>query len=101
MTAVAESSLSQLHASGWQIRGYFDLCWLDCPEWGFLKLWDEPVLGGGFRTRAICLCPYHAEFLQKGSFRGDYTGAMLPPSSMALEWPWDAYYAEDAKQEAA
>jgi hypothetical protein len=69
----------RLGAWGWQLARPFDICWLDCPEPGYLLTW---------RGLSICLCLPHAVKLQAGSFGGDYAGAPLPAESIATSWPW-------------
>jgi hypothetical protein len=75
----------------WLIRhGYspkpVDVCSLDCvmadgePTPGHLKVW---------RGKEICLCLAHARVLEAGKVGGSYTGAPLPPDSVATEWPWE------------
>jgi hypothetical protein len=70
-----------LHDQGWVIRrqASYDLCWLDCDNPGWLKQ---------CQGQRICLCIAHAVLLEEGAWRGDYTGAPLPPDSRAQEWPW-------------
>jgi hypothetical protein len=65
----------------------WDLCWLDCPEDGYLLVDGD---------REICLCPEHAARLRAGRFGGSYAGAPLPPDSMAGAWPWRDRMAEAA-----
>lgn len=57
----------------------FDLCWLDCPEPGWLLTW---------RGMSICLCRRHLDKLQDGCYGGSYAGAPLPPDTLAGSWPW-------------
>lgn len=83
---VTNGELLFLKDRGWPVtEGSFDLCWLDCgnPD-GMLKTWKS-----GVRALCICLCPDHALLMEKGSWGGDYTGAPLPPGSVAAEWPWE------------
>lgn len=63
----------------WNMDAPWDLCWLDCPEPGYL------LVSG---NRCICLCLAHAVTLQAGCWHGDYSGAPLPPASRAVAWPW-------------
>lgn len=57
----------------------FDLCWLDCPEYGTLLVW---------RGLSIVLCPAHRRKLLEGCYGGSYAGAPLPADSLAGSWPW-------------
>jgi hypothetical protein len=68
-----------LAARGWDMSAPVDLCYLDCPAPGHLK-----VVAG----TEIILCPAHAMVLEAGAWHGDYTGAETPAGSMAGEWPW-------------
>jgi len=70
-----------LERHGWRVAQTYDICWLDCPQPGFLLQHDG---------RAICLCLEHALDLQAGCWEGDYTGAPLPPASRATTWPWQS-----------
>lgn len=72
-------ALAWLAGCGWETGEPFDVCWLDCPEPGFLLR---------HRGRVICLCPGHALILQSGCWDGDYAGAPLPPETRARAWPW-------------
>jgi len=66
---------------GWG-RDIYDVCWLDCPHSGHLKV---------HRGREICLCGDHAVFLEHYRDRtGSYRGAPLPPGTPWHEWPWRA-----------
>lgn len=79
---VTSEQLAQLSESGWPVLGQeYDLCWLDCDVRGWLKLSADG-------EKCICLCLDHALVLEHGSFKGDYNGALLPPGSMANDWPW-------------
>lgn len=62
----------------------FDTCWLDCPDEGWLRIWQEP----GKEPLCVCLCPTHALRLEAGRWGSDYSGAPLPLETMATEWPW-------------
>lgn len=73
-----------LRRHGWLIEYSFDLCWLDCPEPGYLLIESD-------RGRCICLCLNHALDLQAGCWEGDYTGAPLPATSQATSWPWQPF----------
>lgn len=85
------AQLAFLRDRGWQVDGdHFDLCWLDCSDPGWLKTWKPPQ----GRALCICLCSKHALRLENGVYGGDYTGAPLPPDSMADEWPWQ--YCDEA-----
>lgn len=78
MSSAVERYLSE---AGWRTVGWFDICWLDCDQEGWLLVHDH---------RAICLCPEHAFVLQSGCWSGDYSGAPLPPASRATHWPWQS-----------
>ncbi len=73
------AQLTALRERGWELGASFDYCWLDCEQPGFRKV---------DRSQEICLCLPHAQLLEEGVWAGDYTGAPLPPDSMAVEWPW-------------
>jgi hypothetical protein len=78
-------TLRRLAEAGWATAEVYDLCWLDCPEPGYLK----SVLSA--RTgviRVICLCVEHALKLENGAYFSDYEGAPLPAESIAGQWPW-------------
>jgi len=77
-----------LAAQGWFMLAEADICWLDCPEPASCYR-----VGGG---EHIVLCAPHAAFLQAGAWRGDYSGAPLPPGSRAISWPWLPAWEEDA-----
>lgn len=80
---MTRTQLKSLAENGWPVlvKQPFDLCWLDCNKDGWLKTSDDG-------EQVICLCPKHAMLLEEGAFLGDYTGAQLPPDSMAQAWPW-------------
>lgn len=80
---VTKVQLRSLAEKGWPVltREPYDLCWLDCDGKGWLKTSDDG-------EQCICLCPAHALVLEEGAYEGDYTGALLPPGSMAGAWPW-------------
>jgi hypothetical protein len=80
---VTQAQLKQLAYLGWpvMVRERYDICWLDCSRDGWLKTSDDGL-------QVICLCPVHALVLETGAFDGDYAGAILPPDSMAMSWPW-------------
>lgn len=80
---VTQAQQLQLAHLGWpvMVRDPYDLCWLDCDAQGWLKTSDDGM-------QVICLCPPHALVLETGAFDGDYNGALLPPDSMAMAWPW-------------
>lgn len=80
---ITKAQLRELAMRGWPVlvQKSYDLCWLDCDKTGWLKTSDDG-------TRVICLCPAHALLLEEGVYDGSYSGAGLPPGSMASEWPW-------------
>lgn len=73
-------TLTEFVFLGWHIVSPPDICWLDCEYPGILEREQA-----GHR---IILCHGHAETLERGSYRGDYSGAPLPPGSRAVAWPW-------------
>jgi hypothetical protein len=82
MTSAAERTFLADH--GWHVFGAsFDMCWLECSEGGYLRTWKS-----GTKVLCICLCAPHAMVLERGAWGRDYSGAPLPPESMAAEWPW-------------
>lgn len=74
----------QLAEAGWDTSVVYDLCWLDCPEPGYLK----SVISVSGAVRVICLCAEHALKLEHGAYFSDYEGAPLPADSIAGQWPW-------------
>lgn len=73
-------SLTEFIFRGWRLINPPDVCWLDCEAPGILER--------EYHGRHIILCRPHAQALEEGSYRGDYTGAPLPPDSFATSWPW-------------
>lgn len=65
---------------GWQYLEVPDVCWMDCSAPAAARRES-----GG---REIVLCEFHALYLQAGCWDGDYSGAPLPPDSVAVSWPW-------------
>lgn len=88
---VTKTLLRSLAENGWPVLVHppYDLCWLDCNRRGWLKTSDDG-------ERVICLCPQHALVLEAGAYHGDYTGAPLPPESVAGQWPWRSCLEEAA-----
>jgi hypothetical protein len=68
-----------LSSRGWDLSQPFDLCWLDCADQGYRKVWQG---------LEISLCPRHAAVLESGQYAGDYRGAPLPDDSLVPDWPW-------------
>jgi hypothetical protein len=87
---VTSAEVAFLHERGWPVLGDpFDLCWMECSDPGWLKTWHTgSPRWGPVAALCICLCERHALLLEQGSWSGDYSGAPLPPESMATEWPW-------------
>lgn len=86
------TSFEQEHAlvsQGWLLLREADICWLDCPEPAFCYR----IRG---RSQHIVLCLRHAMVLQAGAWRGDYSGAPVPPDSRATAWPWQPLWQEYA-----
>lgn len=73
-------TLTEFVFRGWKLVTPPDTCWLDCDAPGVLEREDL--------SRRIVLCLEHARGLEGGSYRGDYSGAPLPPGSRATAWPW-------------
>lgn len=86
MPMLTSAEVLFLAERGWPVHqtAPFDLCWMDCSDPGWLKTWKPPA----GQPLCICLCDRHALTMEQGVFAGDYTGAPLPPESMASEWPW-------------
>ena len=60
-------------------EGFYDICWLDCPEPGRLIT---------HQGREICLCDTHHYVLERGRWGDSYEGAPLPVVTKASAWPW-------------
>jgi hypothetical protein len=73
-------TLTEFVFRGWKLVVPPDVCWLDCDGQGIL---EREHLG-----QHIVLCREHAGDLERGFYRGDYAGALLPPDSRATSWPW-------------